>query len=69
MTTVNSRPSGALPDTFSVPQCSVIGPTLFSLFCNDLADIDLGLEGDPQIHLYADDTTVYVVATTYDLLI
>ena len=27
-----------------------------------------GIEGDPQFHMYADDTTVYVSAPTYDLV-
>ena len=44
------------------------GPTLFSLFCNDLPDITEGIDGDPQFHMYADDTTVYVSAPTFDLV-
>ena len=53
---------------FGVPQSSLIGVTLFSLFCNDFLDIALGEVGDPQIHLYVDYTTIYVAAPTYDLM-
>ena len=48
--------------TFGVPQESVLGPTLFS------PSIAEGIDGDPQFHMYADDTTVYVSAPTYDLV-
>ena len=68
VTTINGCQSQAMPVTFGVPQGSVLGPTLFSLFCNDLPDITEGIDGDPQLHMYADDTTVYVSAPTFDLV-
>ena len=60
VTTINRCQSQVMPVTFGVPQGSVLGPTLFSLFCNDLPDITEGIYGDPQLLMYADDTTVYV---------
>ena len=39
-----------------VPQGSIIGPTLFFLFINDLPDIVLS-----KIAIYVDDTTLYSV--------
>ena len=68
VTTINRCQSQAMPVTFGVPQGSVLGPTLFSLFCNDLPDITEGIYGDPQLHMYADDTTVYVSAPTFHLV-
>jgi len=66
--TINGFQTQAMPVTFGVPQLSVLGLTLFFLFCNDLPSITEGIEGDPQFHMYADDTTVYVLAPTYDLV-
>ena len=43
-------------------------PPFFSLYCNDLPNISEGIDGDPLLYMYADDTTVYVPAPPYDLL-
>ena len=51
-----------------MPQESVLGPILFSLFCNDLPDICVNNEGD--IFMYADDTMhpVCRIGPTHDLV-
>ena len=67
ITIVNGEKSSPRSVKFGVPQRSVLGPTLFSLYCNDLPDIIN--DNDGVIHMYADDTTMYVVATSPDLVI
>ena len=44
------------------------GPYPVFPLLNDLPNITEGIDGDPQLHMDADDTTVYVSAPTYDLV-
>lgn len=58
---INSELSSALSCVIGLPHISILGPPLYSLCINDV-------NGDPtvcnesEIHLYADDTIVYVHA-------
>ena len=46
----------------------MLGPILFSIFCNDLPDIcNKGENG--EIHMYVDDTTIYAMASNPDLVV
>ena len=49
--------SGPLAVSMGVPQVLILGPTLFSVYINDVALA----AGDSLIHLYADDTVLYTV--------
>ena len=42
----------AMPSKFGEHQGSVLRPTLFTLFCNDLPDV---IEDEGDIHMPADD--------------
>jgi hypothetical protein len=66
ITIVNGCRSKPKPVKCGVPQGSVLGPILFSLFCNDLPNICVNNEG--EIFMYADDTTLYVIGPTHDLV-
>ena len=63
VTIVNGCPSERKMVKYGVPQGSVLGPMLFSLFCNDLPDVT---EGEGVLQMYADDTTIYVSAPSHD---
>ena len=61
---INGCDSDTLIITHGVPQGSVLGATLFLLFTNDLPK---SLRC-PETYLYADETTIYCIAETMDLL-
>ena len=48
-----------------IPQRSVLGPTLFVLFTNDLpSSVPTG-----SVYVYGDDTTIFCIGETADLAI
>ena len=51
---VNGAHSCSVPVTSGVPQGSVLGPTLFLLFINDIVDTP-----NSQLRLFADETVLY----------
>lgn len=57
--------SGPIAVSMGVPQGSILRPTLFSLYINDVA---LAV-GDAQIHLYADDTILYTSDPSLDTVL
>ena len=62
VTIVNGVPSGILPVSYGIPQGSVLGPTLFSMFTNDLPTS----VGSGSVYMFADDTTSYCIGTSAD---
>ena len=61
-TVLNGQRSSLCSMSSGVPQGSVLGPTLFTLYTSDLvASIYSG-----SVYMYADDTTVYSIGKTID---
>ena len=59
---INGKKSKLLIVEYGVPQGSLFGPRVFSIYVNDLASsITTG-----ELHLYADDTTVYVIGNSVE---
>ena len=59
---LNGVKSDLLPVSMGIPQGSVLGPTLFTLFTNDLSpSVQSG-----SLYMFADDTTVFCIGDTAD---
>ena len=59
-TDVNGSTSEMIPISFGIPQGSVLGPILFTLFTNDLpSSVSSG-----SVYMFADDITVYCISDT-----
>ena len=65
VTVLNGVKSDILPVTTGIPQGSVLGPTLFTLFTNDLPTAIS--EGD--LYMYADDTSIYCIGENADVAV
>ena len=59
---IDGEESGAVPVTSGVPQGTVLGPTLFLVYINDMPQYTKY----SQIRLFADDTIVYLTITAVD---
>jgi len=55
---INDEVSSAINCNIGVPQGSILGPLLFSLYINDLPTVCT----ESEIQMYADDTVIYVHA-------
>ena len=56
---LNGKKPNSIPVTSGVPQGSVLGPILFTMFVNDLPSVV-----SSPVHMFADDTKIFCVVRT-----
>jgi len=61
-TEINNERSIVLETKKGVPQGSILGPILYSIFCNDISFFN---SNDTKIFLYADDTCIIIDSNDY----
>lgn len=62
---ISGKKSALQPVKYGVPQGSILGPRLFSIYVNDLPEsISYG-----DLYMFADDTTVYTIGRDTDMII
>ena len=62
ITTVNGSSSSTKPINYRVPQGSLLGLRLYSIYVNDLPEAVI----DGEVEMYADDTTAYCIGDNFD---
>ena len=62
---IDSSTSCPSPVASGVPQGSVLGPTLFLIFINDICDVTSNL--NVKCKLFADDLKIYATRSRHDL--
>ena len=66
VTKVNDHHSNKAPVNFGVPQGSILGPLLFTLYINDLPGNIKSRSS--RVFLYADDTAIFVKGKSIDVI-
>jgi len=62
---IDGHSSNELPTSYGIPQGSILGPTLFLIFINDLCNLNIP---NGRIAVFADDTAITFTANTWSNL-